>query len=94
MTVSYARSIFIVPQSACVVNRNRYFSAALGKELGIADNEWDTLQIDRFNEAIAEYRKSGKADAYKAKAAAVEKAKAIPETDAKKKMRWNRGERI
>ena len=67
-------------------NRSPERRAALGRELGISDNEWDTLQLGRFNEAIRAYRESGKADAYKRKAATVEKAKAIPETEAKKKI--------
>jgi len=67
-------------------NKSLEKRAALGKELGIQENEWDTLQLGRFNEAIRAYRESGKADAYKHKIEIIEKAKAIPEGDAKKKM--------
>ena len=60
--------------------------AALGRELGIADDEWDTLQLDRLNEAVRSYRESGKADAYKSRVEAVNKAKSVDESAAKKKI--------
>ena len=60
--------------------------AALGRELGIADNEWDTLQLGRLNEAVRSYRESGKADSYQSRARAVNKAKSIDESAAKKKI--------
>ena len=67
--------------------------AALGAELGIADNEWDTLKLQRFNEAAAAYRESGKLDAKRAEmkaktAEALEKnpnaVKSIPMSEAQK----------
>ena len=58
--------------------------AALGTELEIAENEWDTLSIDRFNEAITAYRESGRADAYKSKIKAISEAKKIGAEKAKK----------
>ena len=39
-----------------------------------------------YTQKIATYRESGKADAYKRKATTIEKAKSIPETEAKKKI--------
>ena len=60
--------------------------AALGAELGIADNEWNTLQLGRLNEAIKSYRESGKAAARKGRIDAVNKAKSIDESQAKKKI--------
>ena len=60
--------------------------AALGSELGIADNEWDTLQLGRLNEAVRSYRESGKADTYKSRVEAVNKAKSVDESAAKKKI--------
>lgn len=60
--------------------------AALGAELGIAEGEWDTLQLGRLNEAIKSYRESGKADARKSRIDAINKAKSIDESQAKKKI--------
>ena len=59
---------------------------ALGAELGIAEDEWDTLQLGRLNEAVRSYRESGKADAYKSRMEAVNKAKSVDESAAKKKI--------
>ena len=59
---------------------------ALGAELGIAEGEWDTLQLGRLNEAVRSYRESGKAEAYKSRVEAVNKAKSVDESAAKKKI--------
>ena len=59
---------------------------ALGAELGIAENEWDTLQLGRLNEAVRSYRESGKTEAYKSRVEAVNKAKSVDESAAKKKI--------
>ena len=59
---------------------------ALGAELGIAEGEWDALQLERLNEAVRSYRESGKAEAYKSRVEAVNKAKSVDESAAKKKI--------
>ena len=41
-------------------------NGTLGAELGIAENEWDTLGLKRFNDAVREYRESGRMDAKRA----------------------------
>ncbi|MBR2350438.1 MAG: hypothetical protein IKA67_00230, partial [Clostridia bacterium] len=53
--------------------------AALGAELGIADNEWDALKLQRFNEAAAAYRESGKLEQRRDEIKAKEKASAVAE---------------
>ena len=53
--------------------------AALGAELGIAENEWDTLKLQRFNEAAAAYRESGKLDAKRSEIKANEEKKKAAE---------------
>ena len=66
--------------------------AALGAELGIAENEWDTLKLQRFNEAAAAYRESGKLDAKRAEMKAnAEKKKAAERINAlKQKVETNK----
>ena len=59
---------------------------ALGAELSIAENEWDTLHLGRLNEAVRSYRESGKAEAYQSRLEAVNKAKSVDESAAKKKI--------
>ena len=53
--------------------------AALGTELGIAENEWDTLKLQRFNEAAAAYHESGKLDAKRSEIKANEEKKKAAE---------------
>lgn len=52
--------------NAFIENASEEQKHALGAELGIADNEWATLKLKRFNEAAAAYRESGKLDAKRA----------------------------
>ena len=60
--------------------------AALGTELGIAEVEWDTLRLGRLNEAVRSYRESGRAEARRSRVEAVNKAKSVDESQAKKKI--------
>ena len=72
--------------NAFIENASDERKSALGAELGIREDEWDALKINRFNEAITAYRESGKADAYKSRIEAVNKAKSVDESAAKKKI--------
>lgn len=56
-----------------IENASAEQKAAVGRELGIED--WNTLNIDGFNEKTSAYRESGKAEAYKQKTAKIEEMK-------------------
>ena len=55
--------------------------AAVGKEFEI--NDWNTLTFEEFNQKAKAYRDSGKAEAYKQKAAKIEEMKGLAESKAR-----------
>ena len=64
-----------------IENASAEQKAAVGKELGVTD--WNTLNIEGFNERAAAYRESGKAEAYKQKTAKIEKMKQLADSKPK-----------
>ena len=61
--------------NAFIENASDERKSALGAELGIADSEWATLKLKRFNEAAAAYRESGKLEQRRAEMKAAEQNK-------------------
>ena len=61
--------------NAFIENATDEQKSALGKEFGIADNEWATMSLKRFNQAAAAYRESGKLEQRRAEMKAAEKNK-------------------
>lgn len=64
-----------------IENASAEQKAAVGRELGVTD--WNTLNIEGFNERAAAYRESGKAEAYKQKTAKIEKMKQLADSKPK-----------
>jgi len=64
-----------VDLNAFIENASDEQKAALGAELGIAEGEWATMSLKRFNQAAAAYRESGKLGQRRAEMKAAEQNK-------------------